>query len=278
VQRLLKRLHIGVVGVGGTGSAVAEQLTRLGVGRLTTIDHDKLESTNVNRVYGSGLFDAGAQKTAIVARQAAHIGFETKIRRVDRHLSFKSSAEALKTCDLVFGCTDDEWGRSILSRLSIYFGIPILDLGVIVDPDPHGERIRSVQGRVTVLQPGHACLFCRERISTAGVTAESIAATDPQRAAALRNEGYITGQEAPAPAVIAFTTGTAAFAVTEMLDRLTGFKADDVKPSEFLIRFDADAIARNSKLPKADCFCGARGRWMAGDQRPFLGITWRPEA
>ena len=275
VQRLLRRLHVGVVGAGGTGSAVAEQLIRLGIGRLIVIDHDSFESSNVNRVYGSASFDGGLPKVAIAERHAAHIGVGTRVVPIRHHLSFKSAVTRLRECDVVFGCTDDEWGRSILSRLSIYYVVPILDLGVIVDPE--GETIRAVHGRVTLLQPGYACLYCRDRITPEAVTAESIRATQPERAASLAAEGDIPGVGAPAPSVISFTSAVASYAVTEFLDRVTGFKTAEKKSSEFLYRFEADAISRNTRSSRSECFCANRDLWGAGDRKPFLGLTWRYE-
>ena len=167
----------------------------------------------MNRVYGSASFDDGLAKVAIADRHAAHIGVGTRVAAVRGHLSFKSAMARLRECDLVFGCTDDEWGRSILSRLAIYYVVPVLDLGVVIDPE--GEMIRAVHGRVTILQPGYACLYCRERITPDGVAAESIRATQPDRAAGLAAEGYIPGVEAPAPSVISFTSAVASFAVME---------------------------------------------------------------
>lgn len=275
IQRLLSRLHVGIVGAGGTGSAVAEQLIRLGVGYLTVIDDDRFAASNVNRVYGSSLFDDGIAKTTLVARAASHIALGTHVTAIPRHLSFKTVAEALKDTDFIFGCTDDQWGRSILIRLAIYYLLPVFDLGVIIDPREH--TIRSVHGRLTILQPGNACLFCRERISADRVAAESIAAIDPARAAALTKEGYIPGADEPAPAVIAFTSAVAASAVAELLDRFIGYKLTEGKSSEFIYRFDSDAIARNSRPPKADCFCSDQTLWGAADRKPFLGVTWRPE-
>ena len=46
-------LTVGIVGCGGTGSAVAEQLARLGVRRFILTDPDTLSASNVTRVYGS---------------------------------------------------------------------------------------------------------------------------------------------------------------------------------------------------------------------------------
>lgn len=275
IQKLLKRLHIGVIGAGGTGSAVMEQLIRLGVGKITIVDNQRLEASNVNRVYGSSTFDDGASKTALLARLGANIGLHTDIEQVPRHLSYKTVAQALRDCDIIFGCTDDEWGRSILTRLAVYYLIPVLDLGVLIDP--HGEQIRSIQGRVTMLAAGVACLFCRERITSARVAAESITATDPNRATELRAEGYIAGVEAPAPSVIAFTSGVASAAVAEVLARLTAFKGDDPRPTELIYRFDQDGIGGNARSPKADCFCADKDLWGAGDRKPFLGVTWRAE-
>ena len=50
---LLRGLRIAVVGLGGTGSAVAMLLARLGVGHLLLIDDDIVETTNLNRIHGS---------------------------------------------------------------------------------------------------------------------------------------------------------------------------------------------------------------------------------
>jgi len=52
LQKLFQQLTIGIVGMGGTGFSVAEQLIRLGVGRIITADKETLDDSNVTRVYG----------------------------------------------------------------------------------------------------------------------------------------------------------------------------------------------------------------------------------
>ena len=180
-----------------------------------------------------------------------------------------------RECDIIFGCTDEEWGRSLLSRLSIYYGIPVFDIGVKIDSDR--GRIRSIQGRVTTLLPGAACLFCRGRITAERIAIESQRATDPDSAAQRVREGYAPELEDPAPAVISFTTTVAASSVSELLHRLTGFMGEDRTSTELLHLFDASSIRRNSKLPLAGCFCAHRSSWMRGDVRPLLDTSWRPE-
>ena len=56
----LGRMSVCVIGVSGTGSIVAEQLARLGVGEIILIDFDKLEERNLNRILNSSLADIGA--------------------------------------------------------------------------------------------------------------------------------------------------------------------------------------------------------------------------
>ena len=68
IQLQLQRLNVGVVGVGGTGSAVVEQLARLGIGTLSIFDGDHFDNSNVNRVYGSSATDSGIKKVDIAKR------------------------------------------------------------------------------------------------------------------------------------------------------------------------------------------------------------------
>ena len=133
LQSVLKRLIIGVVGAGGTGSSVAEQLIRLGAGHLLVADPQRLAASNVTRVYGSSVRDAGRPKVELIARLASSIGFGTQIETVDGAITFESVLKQFRKCDVIFGCTDDQWGRSLLNRLSIYYCIPVLDLGVRID-------------------------------------------------------------------------------------------------------------------------------------------------
>ena len=67
----IRRAHVGVVGIGGVGSWVAEALARSGVGRLTLIDLDHVAESNINRqlqALGSTL--GQAQADALRARIA----------------------------------------------------------------------------------------------------------------------------------------------------------------------------------------------------------------
>src|ERR1700730_5701312 len=63
----LKRMSVCVIGVSGTGSIVAEQLARLGVGEIILIDYDKLEARNLNRILNSSRSGIGSYKVEMFA-------------------------------------------------------------------------------------------------------------------------------------------------------------------------------------------------------------------
>jgi proteasome lid subunit RPN8/RPN11 len=273
VQELLAALHIGIVGNGGTGSAVAEQLIRLGARRLSLFEGQTLEASNVTRVYGSRLNDVDQPKGRIIERLAKEIGLGTDVTVFPKHITNSETAKALRDCDVIFGCTDDEWGRSILSKLAIDYYIPVLDLGVKIDSNE--GTIVSVQGRVTTLLPGVACLFCRGRITAEGVRAQVIESCNPEQAEELRRQKYVPELQGNAPAVIAFTSAVASTAISELFHRLTGFMGSDRVSSEVIHFFDQSRMRTNRLPPTSDCYCGDKERWGLGDQQLFLGMLWQ---
>lgn len=274
-QPVLKRLRVAVVGAGGTGSSVSEQLIRLGVGHLTVIDGGKFESSNINRVYGSYETDDGLRKPLIVKRLANTIGLTTEVIAIDRPITFLSAIECLKDCDIVFGCTDDQWGRSLLTTFALHYLTPVFDLGIAVDSAD--GVIERVEGRVTTLMPGAACLYCRNRISPQGIRAETMQEFDPTQAEQLRREGYLIGLPETAPSVITFTTTIASSSVTELLHRLTGFMGSERTATEVIHRIDWSRVRTNSVEPSSTCRCANREEWGVGDTTPMLGVMWRPE-
>lgn len=275
VQRILKTLTVGIVGLGGTGSAVAEQLIRLGVGRLLIADSQTFEKSNVNRVYGSRVTDDGTPKIEIIERLAEEIGLGTEVKSIDKNITFKSSIQEFRNCDVIFGCTDDEWGRSILTRFSVCYLIPVFDMGVRIDSKE--GKIRSVEGRVTTLLPYEACLSCRGRIDASNVRIESLQELDPEEATKLRKEGYAPELADPAPAVVPFTTTIASAAVSELIHRLTGYLGVERVSNEVIYQFHESKVRTNYRISNQGCFCGDPHFVGRADSKPFLDMTWRPE-
>lgn len=268
-QHVLRGLNIGIVGLGGTGSPLAEQLYRLGVGKLSLFDGDDLEDTNLNRVYGANLLDVGTAKVVIAKRHLDAIGLSTNVEAISRPITDQETARRLRECDIVFGCTDKQIPRAILMTLAIKYHIPVLDMGVLIDS--LNQQILGVHGRVTTLLPGEACLFCRGRISPEAMRIETLSRAEREGQI---KEGYAPELDEPAPSVISFTSAIASLAVTELLHRLTGFMGGDRNSSEILVAFDQSRIRKNRVAPREGCQCGDPDCWGVGDELPFLGMTW----
>lgn len=273
IQSVLGQLDVAIVGSGGTGSAVAEQLVRLGVRRFTLVDPDMLSDSNVTRVYGSTPADVSRPKVEVLRDHLMDIAPDAVVSTVQGMGTLKATARRLTGADVVFGCTDDNAGRLVLSRLSTWFLTPVIDIGVLLSSTADGG-LTGIDGRVTTLAPGHACLVCRDRIDLARAAAELQTPDERKR---LADEGYAPALGQTEPAVVAFTTAVAAAAVNELLDRLIGYGPPE-RPSETLLRLHEREISTNRADPRPHHYCHpSQAHWGAGGEDPFLGQLW-PDA
>lgn len=213
-QAAIAHLRVGIVGAGGTGSAIAEQLIRLGVRDITSLDADLLTDTNVTRVYGSSVAQVDLPKVDVLRANAERIGLGTIVSTHVKTLNDGQSLNLLAHCDVVFGCTDDHAGRGWLTRLPSHALNTLIDCGVVIDSTD--QRITEILGRVTTVVPGSACLFCTKDIDPDKVRTESLSADEYDRQ---RREGYAPELDTRDPAVVAYTTLVASLAVSEMIDR-----------------------------------------------------------
>jgi proteasome lid subunit RPN8/RPN11 len=266
-QRLIGQLTVSVVGVGGTGSAVAEQLARLGVGRLQLIDDDHVSASNLTRIHEATRADVGRAKVEAVARRLGQLGTGTRVTAVVGRITSEAIARELLGSDVVFGCTDDQGGRAVLSRLAYWYLTPVIDMGFLIDAER--QAVRDLTGRVTTMLPGSACLFCRGRIDAHTIRLEAMTPAERERRVA---EGYAPAIGAPAPAVVAFTTLVAALSVSELIERLIGY--DQPPPDELLALVSDRRISRSTTAPDSSHFCGRPDVWGRGDEAILMGRTW----
>ena len=141
------------------------------------------------------------------------------------------------------------------------------DIAVGRDAKP----INGIDGRVTAVLPGSACLICRNRIDLARAGAELMT---PQERKRLESEGYAPQLGRTEPAVVTFTTAVAAAAVSELLERLVGYGPLPV-PSEVLLRMHDREVSTNLASPRAQHYCDpAGGKLGVGYVDPFLDLAW----
>jgi molybdopterin/thiamine biosynthesis adenylyltransferase len=270
IQQALGQLRVGIVGCGGTGSAVAEQLVRLGVRSFILFDPDQLSPSNVTRVYGSTPSDIGKFKTEILMAHLTRIAPDTHCDAVTSMITTQPTALRLTECDIVFGCTDDNAGRLVLSRLSTYLLVPVIDCGVLLTADGKGSLV-GIDGRVTTLVPGQACLVCRSRIDLARAAAELLTPDERRRR---QDEGYAPALGGVEPAVVTYTTVVAATAVSELIERFVGY-GPEPRPSEVLLRCHDREVSTNIEGPRNGHYCHpSSGKIGIGHTKPFLEQTW----
>lgn len=218
---VLSRLTVAIVGCSGTGSIVAEQLARLGVGKLILIDPDFVEEKNLNRILNSGKEDSylSRPKVHVIASAIAHIGLGQEVLPLVCNLISKEAVSAVAEADIVFGCMDGAEGRHLLNRIATFYNLPYFDVGVRLDADGEGG-IERIAGGVHYLQPGLSSLLSRGVYTMQRVEAEGLRRTDPEMYRRQVAEGYLRGVEEERPAVISVNMFLASAVVNEFLARL----------------------------------------------------------
>lgn len=275
LNRNLRELRIGIVGCGGTGSAVAMLLARLGVGQIVLFDNDIVDQTNLNRLHGASQADADAMraKVDVVAREIADLGLGVRITKVNAWVGDPACRDALKSCDVLFGCTDDHDGRLFLNRFAYYYITPVIDIGLAIDvSDDDVPEINALDGRVTVIGPGHTCLLCREVIDPAIASDQALKRLNPTEYDRRKAEAYVQGEGNPSPAVVTFTTELACMGINELIHRLQGFRGPNGHAPNRVRRFHHNEDRRPNRPPQPYCpLCGSKTIWGAGDVEPFMG-------
>lgn len=271
---IVRALRVGVIGCGGTGSAVVSLLTRLGVGHLALMDKDTIDTTNLNRVHGSRAADVPSKlpKVDILAREIEAFGLGNRVVTRRAWVGDPSLRDVLRSCDVLFGCTDDNQGRLTLNRLAHFYGIPLIDVGLRMRSAKSGVEY-DMTGRVTTIRPGNPCLMCLGVVSAQRAAAEGLQRSDPMEFERRKAEAYVEGGGDPAPAVVTFTTSIACAAVDELIQGLTGFRGPGGMAHNRIRRFDRVEDRTMTCRPVHTCpVCGTEATWGRGDMNPFLGV------
>jgi molybdopterin-synthase adenylyltransferase len=157
-QTLIANAVIGVVGLGGGGSHIVQQLAHLGFRRFVFYDADFVEESNLNRLIGATSADAtaGTSKLEVALRVVRGLAPTAEI---DGHpMRWQDEPGPLRRCDLVFGCIDSFAERDQLEATCRRHMIPLIDIGLdiaIVGDDPP-----VMGGQVILSMPAEPCMHC----------------------------------------------------------------------------------------------------------------------
>ena len=209
-QQKLQDLAVTIVGTGGTGSAVAVQLARMGIKNLQLVDRDEVDETNIPRIYGSKNTDIGKPKVEVLRKHIRSFS-KSKIIAICSDVTDERMLERLIESDVIFACTDNLTSRSVLNDISSKYYIPLIDVGCRIHLD--GGSISQAIAKVQVVTPDSACLWCTGTLDGTAILQESFSEEEKTK---LANEGYYTVTEEQ-PSVISLTTMAASIAVNKLL-------------------------------------------------------------
>jgi molybdopterin/thiamine biosynthesis adenylyltransferase len=259
-QRTLETVRVSIVGLGGTGSIIAQELAHLGVQDYHLIDPDVLDESNLNRVVGTSPSDVGTPKADLIARSIRAVLPTALVTTTIGDVVDEHTARTLLDADIIFGCTDSHGSRAVLQQIAYQFLIPCIDLGVTITTED--DTTAKIYGRVQLLSPGIACFACSRLLDPEQVRRDML--TGYERKA----DPYVQGAHEPAPAVISLNGTVASLAVTMFLSVV----AHIPMAGRHLLYNAIESKLRIVLVPQqSDCYiCSKRGALARGNSWPLF--------
>jgi molybdopterin-synthase adenylyltransferase len=171
-QEKLLASHALVIGAGGLGSPVALYLGTAGVGRITIVDNDVVDMTNLQRQIAHKLSRVGINKAQSASQSIAAINPEVQVTCIEQRADAALLSSLVAQADVVIDCCDNFTTRHAINAACVQHKKPLVS----------GAAIRF-DGQVTVYDsrdgqsPCYACVFPPEstfeetRCATMGVFA-----------------------------------------------------------------------------------------------------------
>ena len=153
-QEKLLASHVLIIGAGGLGSPVALYLGSAGVGRMTLVDHDRVDATNLQRQIAHTVARIGEFKAESVVQAVAALNSDVKVIPVTERADDALLDRLVRDVDLVLDCTDNFATRHAINRACVKHCTPLVS----------GAAIRF-DGQVAVYDsrsaesPCYACIF-----------------------------------------------------------------------------------------------------------------------
>ncbi len=268
-------LTAAIIGVSGTGSIVAEQITRLGFGKILLVDDDQIEEKNLNRILNSTREDAlrSISKVEMFAAAVTKIRGEKVATPIHDSVFSREAVLAVADADVIFCCVDSYQGRMVADLISSAFLIPLLDVGVKIPThiEPKdGRKITDVSGRIDYVKPGGATLLDREVYTSALLHQEMLSKKQPELYQEQLTQGYITGIQEEAPSVITLNMRAASACVSEFIARCFPYRE---YPNSHFARTRFSLAGAEEDYYKENSFVKKNNIHLAeGCREPLLGL------
>jgi hypothetical protein len=260
-QTLLAGLKVAIVGAGGTGSVVAQELAHLGIHDFLLIDHDQIERSNLNRVAGATASSVGKPKVDVTAAMIRAINPAARLTTLVADIVDQSAAARLIDADFIFSCTDSHASRAVIAQIAYQHLVPAIDIGVGIAAKD--GLISAITGRVQMLAPGLPCLLCTGALDGNIIRRELM--SEAQRAA----DPYFEGGGEPQPSVMSLNGTMCSLAVTMFLAAMTGMPS---RARHLWYDGMAGAVRPMSARPADNCMvCSSAGALARGQAILWFG-------
>lgn len=156
-QEKLLTAHTLVIGAGGLGSAAAPYLAAAGVGKITLVDHDQVELTNLQRQIMHTQESIGQNKAASGKSFLQRLNPGVVVDTIEAKADDSLLDQLLPTVNIVLDCTDNFATRHMINRLCVKHQVPLVS----------GSALRF-DGQISVFDsrnktsPCYACIFSPE--------------------------------------------------------------------------------------------------------------------
>jgi len=149
-QLRLRNAKVCIVGLGGLGCPVAQQLATMGVGYLRLVDRDVVELSNLQRQHLYSVNSLGYPKAEVAAKRLRELNPNIEIDPVPSSLNVNNAEDIIRGMDVVVDGLDSVMSRYILNRACQKLGVPYV----------FGAAIMTF-GNVSTIVPGETpCLEC----------------------------------------------------------------------------------------------------------------------
>ena len=129
-MEILQTSHVLVVGCGGLGGNVIEQLARLGLGHLTVVDGDVFEESNLNRQLLCTTANIGESKGLAAAERVSLIDPDIEVRPVPEFITKENAAALMADADIVIDALDSISSRLVLEDAAAEAGLYLVHGGI----------------------------------------------------------------------------------------------------------------------------------------------------
>jgi len=151
----LKSAHIMIFGLGGVGSYAAEALGRMGIGKLTLVDKDSFEESNINRQLGALVPTIGQSKAGVTRERLLQINPDAEIVAIEQFHLPETPVHIEDDVDFVIDAVDTVAAKLLIIETCVHRGIPVIScMGM-------GNRIDPTQIRIGDIFETNNCALSR---------------------------------------------------------------------------------------------------------------------